>query len=396
MMTPQTSNKLKAWLIGGPALGLSAALGGGYLKSLAKANESTELDDNDTLILRKKRKPAEEQLKKADAFGNALFVYPTAAATTIGTYLLAAKAHRKHRKRKAIEDVEKAQRQSLSALGYETVKEAGAGETLASLLLTTPVLAAVAGGGLTYNLLNNWYPKTKTPPKNPIKKVVVEEEKEKKASIKVSASTTDGYEFIAQQLYATKQASTTNDLIHAVCDGRADELEHVYKTTGDLDAVFDITKRASDAYPDRDPMAVQLAVSYLIKAASYSSGVQFMAAVDWYDKFPSTVHQAASFTKEAREHMCDAACFLGKLIRVETSRTMLKSAALIGAANVNAEEDEIIDMDDIEDDILLKAVRKLDKENTQGQPQRVHATSPDTVDFVSTYGDTIDELLNGK
>lgn len=327
----------KSLLGGGIAVGGGLALTKNLLNYLRHLNDASDVseDDDDTLYVYKK--PAQQE-KTASAdnddggrgtYGFALGL-PAALAGAIGTMTIVNKLYTKLRMKQAQKELDNAQRLFIDAQGYDVVdkkdedmsKKAGLTPTeyIGGSALGIPLLLMLATGVTANKILENKYPIKKKKPKAP-KRIEIVDAPEEQGVEKVAAYESDATELMLRTLYLSKSANSyVSDLVAGVALQGAKPFLKAASDIGFMPALN--TVKGASRVSGIDPLQEHIAITYLTKKARLAPAVELVAAMEFADRFPSTMESVSNMDPEKQDYLYKAACVLGRLLRHEISAEM--------------------------------------------------------------------------
>lgn len=328
----------KSLLGGGLAVGGGIALTTNLLNYLRHLNDegNTADDDDDTLYVYKK---PEAQEKKANTdgddggrgtYGFALGL-PAALAGGVGMMTLINKLYTKMRMKQAQKELDESQRLFVDAQGYEVddkkdkkmSKKAGLTPTeyIGGSALGVPLLLMLATGITANKILENKYPIKKKNPKAPKRIEIVDAPEEAQGVDKVASYESDATELMLRTLYLTKSANSyIADLVAGVATQGAKPFLKAASDIGFMPALN--TVKGASSISGIDPLHEHVAITYLTKKARLAPAVELVAAMEFSDRFPTTMEAVGNMSEEKQDCLYKAACILGRLIRHEISAEM--------------------------------------------------------------------------
>lgn len=357
--TPEDKKMILNFILGGGAIGAAAGAGSSllnYLQALKeKANKSDlgEAGDDDTLYV---------DLPTKQAFASGVSV-AGGVLSSAGAYLLMRKLYQNIKRKQLMEDLDRAQHAFVGSAQEEAAesKQATSEGTPArplskwELLGASPVamliLATLASGGLTYKALDKTFPAVKKP-FNPAPKRVVVRRRQLPAGVEDSvddstsasplskeAAYEDGMEFLASLVLANKQAtiSDARDIVHAVADGRHDEIVDNLMQYG-LDTAMTTIKGASEK--ELSHAEKHMAISLCVKSASLGPVFNMLVAAEYNDMAPNFTKLASSHDEDTIDTLVNIGAIFGASLR---KNIFSKDAAYVNSIK---EAQDILDAPD--------------------------------------------------
>jgi hypothetical protein len=429
-LTPRSKELIKNYLIGGAAMGGSAALLTSlvnYINTLKQqAPKDKEREDDETLYLNVGKSAADGAGPTDLAAGG--LALTGGLLSTLGTYALVRKMYQNIKRKQLQEELDRAQQsflQSAEAEG-EVKRAATAGGQpmgLAELSWSSPVafalLSAIAAGALTNKALDKTFPRVKKPKDTAPKRIVIrknpeeqQEEEEKNAYDKVAAveQYDDGLEFLTHLCMGSKSAAESElvDIVHAVAQGRGPDLTSHILEYG-FDSAMDTIKGASEV--KITPSQKQAAISYCVKSAALNPIVSMLAAAEYNDMAPKFTKIASLQNEECIETLLKIAGAIGALNRAETADKLSIDFEVAKEANemtleeilalvnkIKADKGEMSEEDDIEQNEDLNSEDSIDsgeeKQVNDRKPLATAAHTPDVINELDEQDDFIDEAMS--
>lgn len=329
---------LKQYMLGGAALGGSAALLTSminYLKHMKEMKDDTSRDD-DVLYVYKDEKNRE---KKAGLEGGVALA--GGALSTLGAYQLVKQLYSAMRESEAQKALDEAQHVFLRAQGYndaaekkdsddsdkkeskkEREKKAGREmstmEALTSAPIAIPLLLALSSGVATHALLNQYYPVKKKKVKAPRRiEVISPEEAEEYEKLAGSTMEDDAAEFLMRMTHANPvENSDFQNITKAAAMGGLPGIIDTAYNIG-FPETLDMVKGASAHAVD--PVAEHLAISFFTKSSAIGAQVRLLAAAEFAEQYPGICKQAASMDENTQKALFHVAAVMGNAIRTDRS-----------------------------------------------------------------------------
>lgn len=430
-LTPRSKELIKNYLIGGAAMGGSAALLTSlinYINTLKQqAPADKEREDDETLYLNV-NKSAADKAGPIDLTAGGLAL-TGGLLSTLGTYALVRKMYQNIKRKQLQEELDRAQQSFLNTAEEEgeAKKTAAAGGQpmgLAELSWSSPVafalLSAIAAGALTNKALEKTFPRIKKPKDTAPKRIVIrknpeqeeEIEEEKNAYDKVASAEQydDGLEFLTHLCMGSKSAADSElvDIVHAVAQGRGPELTSHILEYG-FDSAMDTIKGASENKISATQK--QAAISYCVKSAALNPIVSMLAAAEYNDMAPKFTKIASLQNEECIETLLKIAGTIGAINRAEMANKLAIDFEVAKEANdmtleeiltlvnkIKADKGETSEEDDIEQNEDLNSEDSIDsseeKQVNDRKPLSTAATSPDVINELDEQDDFIDEAMS--
>lgn len=428
-LTPRSKELIKNYLIGGAAMGGSAALLTSlinYFNTLKQqAPADPEREDDDTLYLNL-GKSAGEGAGAIDLAAGGLAL-SGGLLSTLGTYALVRKLYQNIKRKQLQEELDRAQQTFMQNAESEgAAKRAGLNGqpmSLSEFAISTPValtlLSAIAAGALTNKALDKTFPRVKKPKDTSPKRIVIrknpekeQEEEEKNAYDKIATAEQydDGLEFLTHLCMGSKSASKSElvDIVHAVAQGRGPDLTSHILEYG-FDSAMDTIKGASEV--KITPAQKQAAISYCVKSAALNPIVSMLAAAEYNDMAPKFTKIASLQNEECIETLLKIAGAIGALNRAETAAKLDIDFEVAKEANemtleeilalvnkIKADKGEMSEEDDIEQNEDLNSEDSIDsgeeKQVNDRKPLSTAAPTPDVINELDEQDDFIDEAMS--
>lgn len=325
----------KSLLGGGLAVGGGVALTANLLNYLRHLNDASDVDDDDddTLYIYKKPEVTEKKASEDDSgrgtYGLALGL-PAALAGGVGMMTLINKLYTKMRMKQAQKELDEAQRMFVEAQGYDVKDKKSEKITKQAGLTTTelvgggaiglPLLLMLATGITANKILENKYPIKKPKPKAP-KRIEIVDAPEDAEVEKVASYESDATELMLRTLYLTKSANSyIADLVAGLALQGSKPFLKAASDIGFMPALN--TVKGASSVNNIDPLREHVAITYLTKKARLAPSVELVAAMEFSDRFPTTMEAVSNMPEDKQEYLYKAACILGRLIRHEISAEM--------------------------------------------------------------------------
>lgn len=432
-LTPRSKELIKNYLIGGAAMGGSAALLTSlinYINTLKQQVPADEERENDETLYLNLDKQANESSSGAMDLTAGGLALGGGALSALGAYALVRKLYQNIKRKQLQEELDRAQQTFLeSAKDEAQQKEAAmAGEPmgLSEFAWSAPValtlLSAIAAGALTNKALDKTFPRIKKPKdtapkrivirKNPQKEQEEQEEEEKNAYDKVAAveQYDDGLEFLTHLCMGSKSAAQSElvDIVHAVAQGRGPELANHILEYG-FDSAMDTIKGASEVKITSSQK--QAAISYCVKSAALNPIVSMLAAAEYNDMAPKFTKIASLQDDECIETLLKIAGAIGALNRSEISNKLAIDFEVTKEANdmtledilalvnkIKSDEGAGDEEDDIEQNEDLNSEDSInsgeEKQVNDRKPLSTAAPTPDVINELDEQDDFIDEAMS--
>jgi hypothetical protein len=429
-LTPRSKELIKNYLLGGAAMGGSAALLTSLVNYINTLNQQVpkdeEREDDETLYLNV-GKSAAEGSGPADLAAGGLAL-TGGLLSTLGTYALVRKMYQNIKRKQLQEELDRAQQaflQSAEAEG-EAKRAATAGGQpmgLAELGWSSPVafalLSAIAAGALTNKALDKTFPRVKKPKDTSPKRIVIrknpeeqQDEEEKNAYDKVATAEQydDGLEFLTHLCMGSKSAADSElvDIVHAVAQSRGPDLTSHILEYG-FDSAMDTIKGASEVKISVSQK--QAAISYCIKSAALNPIVSMLAAAEYNDMAPKFTKIASLQNEECVDTLLKIAGAIGALNRAETADKLAIDFEVSKEANemaleeilalinkIKVDKGEMAEEDDIEQNEDLNSEDSIDsseeKQTNDRNPLATSAHTPDVINELDSQDDFIDEAMS--
>lgn len=428
-LTPRSKELIKNYLIGGAAMGGSAALLTSlvnYINTLKQQIPSND-EENDENLYINVGKSAKDSAGASD-FAAGGIALTGGLLSTLGTYALVRKLYQDIKRKQLQEQLDSAQQEFIQAADAEgAAKKAGdenngSPMSLAELSYSVPVaftlLSALAAGALTNKALDKTFPRLKKPKNNAPKRIVIRkapnedseiQEEEKNAYDKLAAKEQyeDGLEFLMHLCMGSKSAAQSElvDIVHAVAQGRGPDLTNHILEYG-FDSAMDTIKGASEV--PADSMRKQTAIGYCVKSAVLNPIVSMLASAEYNDMAPKFTKIASMQNEECASTLLKIAGVIGALNRVETLEKLPvvfelnKKAGMLSLDNilelVNKVKDQTSEEDDIEQNEDLNSEDSIDsgeeKQVNDRKPLSNAARTPDVINELDEQDDFIDEAMS--
>jgi hypothetical protein len=342
-LTERSQQLIKNYLLGGAALGGSAALATSlvnYMKMLkADAAPKDTSNDDDTLYVNVPGAPPKVAattpnnnpgMSDLSAGGLALTGGTLGA---LGSYALVRKLYQNMKKKQLQEQLDKAQQTFLTdAQNEAAMKNAaamatqghpmGLGEFISSSPVAFTLLSALAAGALTNTALDKTFPAVKKNNNPAPKKVVLRRQPQPPAEDevipdqeKIASDNDNGLELlVGLAMHNIKAASKSElaDIVHAVAGGRHNELVHNLMEHG-FDMAMSSIKGASEDKISEPHKC--LAISICVKSAALNPVVTMLAAAEYTDMAPRLTKTAALQSDEDKDILVKIANILGAVNR---------------------------------------------------------------------------------
>lgn len=433
-LNERSKQLIKNYILGGAALGGSAALTTSllnYLKMLKdESNANKSESDDDTLYVNLPEKTAADEeggFSPANMAAGGLAM-TGGVLSTLGTYALIRKLYQNMKRKQLQEQLDEAQQTFLGAAEEEAKQAAlqgenkgykpmGVGEFLTSAPVAFALLSAIAGGALTNMALNKTFPAVKTPTELGPKKIVLrrkkkeEDEEEPMPEQEKMGSEDDAMELLLGLAMHNKSAANSElvDIVHAVAQGRRDEFTSNMLEYG-FDAAMDSIKGAS--LKPMDSITKQLAIGSCIKSAALNPVVTLLAAAEYNDMAPKFTKIASLLGDHNKAVLVKIASILGAMHResvlsnFENSIDISKSANeenldisaildLVNQMRQGQDQGEIEDMesnDDITGEDSISS--NEEKEVNDLHPTKTKKDSPEIIDELGADDDLIDQAMS--
>lgn len=429
-LTPRSKELIKNYLVGGAAMGGSAALLTSlinYINTLKQqAPADPEREDDETLYLNV-GKSAGEGAGAIDMASGGLAL-TGGLLSTLGTYALVRKMYQNIKRKQLQEELDRAQQSFMQNAEAEAEsKQAavvggepmGLGELSWSAPVAFALLSAIAAGALTNKTLDKTFPRVKKPKDSSPKRIVLrknpkeeEEEEEKVAYDKMAASEQydDGLEFLTQLCMGSKSASKSElvDIVHAVAQGRGPDLTSHILEYG-FDSAMDTIKGASETRINTAQK--QTAISYCVKSAALNPIVSMLAAAEYNDMAPKFTKIASLQTEECVDTLLKIAGAIGALNRLETTSKLDIDFEVTKEANdmtledilalvnkIKSDRGSMAAEDDIEQNEDLNSEDSIDsseeKQVNDRKPLASASVTPDIINELDADDDFIDEAMS--
>lgn len=371
--TDEEKKTISKFLLGGAALGGSAALVTSllnYLNKVKKEVPSSDADD-DTLYVYKKQASVANGLAIAGGTTTALL-----------SYLAITKLYQKFRNMEAQKALDEAQHIFLDEAGYKEAsfdKSAeertgmGVWDALAGAPIALPLLLALAGGATVNSLLKSQFAEKKPKIKAPRRIEVLDEkdvealrqaggptapaspETEKYASAEVDS---DAQEFLCRlALLNPVENSGLQALQKAAALGGHEMFKHTAMQIGFIPAMATV-KGAFNK--QADAVREHIALGWMNKCAYLKPSIGLLAAGEFVETYPSFCRQAAHMEPYQQEALLKVASILGQAIRSEMSEELglvsentIEFAKEASAANT--------------EDVLSRLLTKLNEKEADGE-----------------------------
>lgn len=429
-LTPRSKELIKNYLVGGAAMGGSAALLTSlinYINTLKQqAPADKEREDDETLYLNLDKQANAESSGPMDLAAGGLAL-SGGLLSTLGTYALVRKLYQNIKRKQLQEELDRAQQTFLESAKEESqLKKAAMGGSpmsLTELTWSSPValalLSAIAAGALTNKALDKTFPRVKKPKDTAPKRIVIrknpeeqQEEEEKNAYDKVASAEQydDGLEFLTHLCMGSKSAAESElvDIVHAVAQGRGPDLTSHILEYG-FDSAMDTIKGASEV--KITPSQKQAAISYCVKSAALNPIVSMLAAAEYNDMAPKFTKIASLQNEECIETLLKIAGAIGALNRAETSDKLAIDFEVAKEANemtleeilalvnkIKADKGDMSEEDDIEQNEDLNSEDSIDsgeeKQVNDRKPLATAAHTPDVINELDEQDDFIDEAMS--
>lgn len=431
---------IKNYLIGGAALGGSAALATSLLNYLKTLKDETAAEDSskddDTLYINMPQKTANDE--KDFSFGNLQaggLAMTGGVLSTLGTYALIRKLYQNMKQKQLQEQLDEAQQTFLGNAEEEAKQAAvgeanrpmGIGEFLTSVPVSFALLSALAGGALTNMALNKTFPRVKPTADLGPKKVVLRRPKEKEEDEEVLPEQEkmshvtedefhDGLELIVGLAMNSKSASNSElkDIVHAVAQGRREEFTTNLLEYG-FDTAINLVKGAGDR--ELDLVSRQLAIGACVKSAALNPVISLLAAAEYNDMAPRFTKQAELLSDHNKVTLVKIASVLGKMNRAEVlvgvedmiaDSSDTKSASqhidiatildIINGMKQQAPEGDGHFMEDMEENDDITGEDSIssneEKEVNDLHPTRTKHDAPEIIDELNDDDDAIDAAMS--
>lgn len=332
-LQPRDLTLLKHWLVGGAALGGSAALGTSLINYIRGLKEEAEAgdgkDDEDTLYINMGKGP----VKSAVIGGGIAMTGGLLAAG--GAYAAIRAAYQQIKRRQLEERLADAQQGFVDVLDQEkgaSTKAMGGVEMATSLPVAATLLLGLGSAALTNAYLKRVFPPAKAPLRRDPKRIVIRQgglEPERELDVvdqkpqppenqdpDLNKEARDnGLEFLLRHsLMLEKAGSCTGlrDLVGALSVGRHDELVALATEGHDLDTILALTKGAGACLEEPFTSA---AISLAVKSSAFRPVITALVAADFLDRCPSMTKLAAGVPESLQARMIDGICALGEASR---------------------------------------------------------------------------------
>lgn len=371
-LTEENKKTIAKFLLGGAALGGSAALATSLINYLNKMkNEvSSSSDDDDTLYV----------YKKQASLTNGLAIAGGTAAT-VASYLLIKKLYQKFREREAQKELDDAQHVFLDESGYKEAsfdkkaddgrKSMGFWGAVAGSPVALPILLALAGGVTVNEILKSQFPEKKKAVKAPRRiEVLSNEDVEamRQAGMpgtapaapeteKVASVDSDAQEFLCRlTLLNPVDNSNLQALQKVAALGGHEMFKHTAMQLGFAPAINTVKGNFNKK---ADAVREHLALCWMNKCAYLKPSVGLLAAGEFAETYPSFCRQAANMDEAQQESLLKIASILGQAFRSELSEEL----GLVGESDVemckSASEDDT-------EDVLSRVLSKLNEKEVEG------------------------------
>lgn len=347
---------IKKYLLGGAALGGSAALVTSmvnYLNKIKRQNKETTDDDDDTLYV----------YKKQASLTNGLAISGS-VISAIASYLALKKVYQKFRENEAQKELDDAQHVFIDESGY---KEASAGRKgisfwggVAGLPVALPILLALAGGVTVNSILKSKFPEKAEKIKAPRRIEVIDPSEvddvdiEKEASYDVDS---DAQEFLCRMaLLSPVKDSHLQGLQKAAALGGHEAFKHTAMQLGIIPALDTVKGASAKAV---DPVNEHLALCWINKCAYLRPSVGLIAAGEFAEAFPHACRQSANLDPETQDSLLKIASLFGQAFRSERTEEL---------GLFDGEDTELSKQaaDGDEEDVLSRVLTKLNEKEQDG------------------------------
>lgn len=317
-MTDEEMTTIKKYLLGGAALGGSAALATSlvnYLQKIKKREEERTDMDDDTIYVYKKK----ASLSNGIAMAGGLL-------STVASYLAVKKLYQKFREAEAQKELDDAQHIFIDESGY---KEAAWGEKdrrgmnfwggVAGLPFAIPLVLALAGGVTVNSILKSQFPEKKETIKAPKRIEVLDasdfEDEEKKASVDP-----DAQEFVCRMaLLNPVEHSQLQSIQKVAALGGHEAFKDTAMQLGIVPALS-IVKGASSKHTD--PVNDHIALCWMNKCAYLQPSIGLIAAGEFTEAFPHACNRAAMLDEETQHCLYKIASLMGRAFRSEMTEEL--------------------------------------------------------------------------
>lgn len=429
-LTPRSKELIKNYLVGGAAMGGSAALLTSlvnYINTLKEqVPKDAEREDDETLYLNVGKSAGDGSGPEDMAAGG--LALSGGLLSTLGTYALVRKMYQNIKRKQLQEELDRAQQtfmQNAEAEGAAKRANAIPGKPMdiAEFLWSAPValslLSAISAGALTNKALDKTFPRVKKPKDTAPKRIVIrkntqegQEDEEKNAYDKLASAEQydDGLEFLTHLCMGSKSAANSElvDIVHAVAQGRGPDLTSHILEYG-FDSAMDTIKGASEV--NISAARKQAAISYCVKSAALNPIVSMLAAAEYNDMAPKFTKIASLQNEECIDTLLKIAGTIGALNRAETADKMAIDFEIAKEANdmtleeilalvnkIKADKGEMSAEDDIEQNEDLNSEDSVDsseeKQVNDRKPLSTAAVSPDIINELDEQDDFIDEAMS--
>lgn len=328
--TSEEKKTISKFLLGGAALGGSAALVTSlinYLNKLKKEVPSSDADD-DTLYVYKKQ----ASITNGTAIAGGV-------VSALASYIAIKKLYQKFREHEAQKELDEAQHIFLDESGYKEAsarRSMGTWDAIAGAPVALPILLALAGGVTVNEILKSNFPGKKQKVKAP-RRIEVLDAKDVEALRQVGGPTApaapetekeasydevddDAQEFLCRlALLNPVDDSGLQALQKAAALGGHEMFKHTAMQIGFIPAMNTVkgafNKKA-------DAVREHVALGWMNKCAYLKSSVGLMAAGEFCETYPSFCQQAANMDEEDQQVLAKVASLLGKALRSELSEEL--------------------------------------------------------------------------
>lgn len=319
VLSPRDLDLIRKYLMGGAALGGSAALVtslNNHVNTLQQEQDNSSKDD-DTIYLNLPAKQA--------VVGGGLALAGGALAT-LGSYAAVRKAYQAIKRKRLQSELDEAQNVYLDTTAQEgksaATKPMGMVEMLTSAPIAVPILLGLGSGALAHKFLDETFPGRKrrqttgprrvvlreTPPQKTPEEQAAEEE-----SMKI-ASDDSGCEFLIHTILGNAKAAAAGDLkdlVSAAAQGRCGELELAFDNDPSL--APDLVKGASERSTSL-PFNV-MATSFLVKSAVIGPSIKLMAAAEYAEMAPTMFKLAGELDQTTADALIGMVNIMGAAVR---------------------------------------------------------------------------------
>jgi hypothetical protein len=383
--------QLAHYLIGGGAVGASAALLTSLVNHFKTLNSSAERaadtsGDDDTLYVN--LKPRAKSAGQAAAIASSLVGAPV-------VYALIRKAYEKQKRMALQEELDQAQNSYLDTM-VPGAKQAGilglADKVFAAPAVAT-LLAMVGSGVLTDRILDKNFPAPKAPNSLRPRRLVlrdappakVEEDEEQE---KVAADAAEGLLASVLAVPESAQASGLGDLVKAAAAGRTEEI--LQASDEGFETMMALTKSAGvETFTE---LQRDLATGWLVREPELAPVVKLAAAIEFAGTFPLAMTLAREVPDEMKDDMVKFAALFRQWDRVsrheQTTLPVVKSA--YGIADALQDAISATHSTEVPEDNLTAG------ESSDSTGVKVEAQGVQAKELLAKKHDVIDQVLTAE